>query len=411
MTEHAASEGQPFLQGVNYWPRTKAMSFWSDFDVEEVTREFDVIASLGLDLVRLFLLWDDWQPRPDMVSEACLTRMGAVCDAASATGLRLDVTFFTGHMSGPNWVPGWLLGGDIDARQVVSGGGIVTGGYRNMFTDPVALEAERLLLTSVVSEFRDHPAIWLWNLGNDPDLFAWPPTAAVGRAWVDEMTSLIRSLDDAHGVSCGLHAASLLEDNGLRVDDVFASADIGMMHAYPMYLSMARGPLDPELVPFTCALTRALSGKPVLMEEWGGCTAPPGEASQTWRWTSYGQPREQFMASEEALAEHVAAVLPSLVAVGALGSLVWCFADYAEALWNEPPLKESKHERSFGLVRPDGSLKPHAEVLKEFAASGPRVTATGYRTVDLDVSPDEYYQAPARHFQRLYGAYLERYGL
>ena len=401
---------QPFVQGVNYWPGGKAMTWWNDFDAEEVAADFEVIASLGMNVVRIFLLWDDWQPRPDEVSEPCLEHLMTVCDAAARCGLGLDVTFFVGHMSGPNWAPGWLLGGEVDAPQVVSGGRIVTGGYRNMFTDPTALAAERLLLTTVVSAFKDHPAIWLWNLGNEPDLFAWPPTAAAGRRWAQEMTTLITALDPRHGVTCGLHAASLLQDNGLRVDDVFSLADVGTMHAYPMYLPVAREPLDPELVPFTCALTRALSGRPVLMEEWGGCTAPPGERSQTWNWTSYGQPRSQFMASEDALARHIGQVLPRLVEVGATGSLLWCFSDYAPHLWQRPPLLESKHERFFGLRRPDGSLKPHAHVVREFAATQPRVRTTGYRTVDLDVSPEEYYRAPAQHFQRLYGQYLERHG-
>ena len=53
-------------------------------------------------------------------------------------------------------------------------------------------------------------------------------------------------------------------------------------------------------------LTAALCGKPVLAEEWGGCTAPPGEPSQTWRFPCCGEERVQFMASEEELAEHVA---------------------------------------------------------------------------------------------------------
>ena len=137
----------------------------------------------------------------------------------------------------------------------------------------------------MVETYRDHDAIWMWNLGNEPDLFAWPPSARAGRAWVAEMTALIHDLDDQHPVTCGLHLPSLLEDNGLRVHEVFAETDVAVMHAYPMYTPWARGPLDPELVPFSCALTSALCGKPTLMEEWGGPTLPPGEASRviTWR--------------------------------------------------------------------------------------------------------------------------------
>ena len=57
--------------------------------------------------------------------------------------------------------------------------------------------------------------------------------------------------------------------------------------------------------------------------------------------------------------------------VGATGALLWCFADYAEQLWDRPPLDPGGaiHERHFGLVRPDGTLKPHAEVVRRFAAT------------------------------------------
>ncbi len=48
-----------FTLGVNYWPRRKAMYWWSDFDEGEVREEFSVIRELGMKVVRLFLLWDD----------------------------------------------------------------------------------------------------------------------------------------------------------------------------------------------------------------------------------------------------------------------------------------------------------------------------------------------------------------
>jgi endo-1,4-beta-mannosidase len=397
----------PFILGVNYWPRRKAMYWWKDFDAGEVREEFALIAHLGLSVVRMFLLWEDFQPTPDAVGAQRVRDLVAVADIAGEHGLKLDVTFFTGHMSGPNWSPGWLLHGAPlpKARQLVSGNRVVNSGYHNPYVNEVALAAEALQLRTVVGALRDHPGVGTWNLGNEPDLFAWPPTAEAGRAWVRRMVSVIRAAGDAHPITCGLHTDSLFRDNGLRINDVFAEADFAVMHAYPMYSSLARGPLDPDYVPFTCALTTALCGKPTLMQEFGGCTVSPGEASQVWEWTAYGQPRKQFMASEEDLAAYFAAVLPKLVEVGATGAVAWCFADYVEALWDKPPCDEARHERFFGLVRPNGTLKPHAEVFRRFAATKPTVKAAT-RTVTLDVTPEEFYRAPAEHTARLYHKYL-----
>jgi endo-1,4-beta-mannosidase len=396
---------EPFVLGVNYWPRCKAMDWWAEFDPGEAQDEFAQIASLGLSLVRIFLRWEDFQPAPDTVSPQALTDLVTVANLAADQGLRLDVTFFTGHMSGPNWSPGWLLSGPPlpNARQLISGGRVVNSGIRNPYSDPVALEAERLLLRAVVGALRDHPGLGVWNLGNEPDLFAWPPSAAAGRAWVREMVGLIRSIDPRHPVTCGLHMDSLVRDNGLRVPDVFAETDFAVMHAYPMYVPWARDPLDPDFVPFTCALTAALSGKPVLMEEFGGCTAAPGQPSHVMHWTTPDGPRTQFMASEEALAEYLAAVLPRLVDVGATGALLWCYADYATEIWDRPPCRDVHHERFFGLVRPDGSLKPHAQVLRDFAATQPVVRPDP--PVRL-TAPADYYADPGRHAQAAYAQYL-----
>ncbi|MGH8913051.1 MAG: glycoside hydrolase 5 family protein [Acidimicrobiia bacterium] len=407
-----SSVGDPFPLGVNYWPRRKAMYWWSDFDRGEVAEEFDIISSLGMSVVRVFLLWDDWQPSPDHVPANRLHDLGTVLDLASERGLGLDVTFFTGHMSGPNWSPGWLLDPNAaghpspHVRQVVNRGKVVDSAYRNMFHDRVALDAERLLLETVVGEYRDHPAVWMWNLGNEPDLFAQPDSAKAGREWVRRMTSLIKGHDPTHPVTTGLHTASLFADNGLRVDEVFAESDVAVMHGYPMYVDWARGPLDPDFVPYLCALVTALSGKPCLAEEWGGCTSPNGGKSVVWEWIGYGRPRAQFMAGEEAFAAYVAEVLPRLVDIGSTGAFLWCFADYAPELWDRPPCDEggAKHERHFGLVRPDGTLKPHADAIRSFADTSPMIQGPA-KTVALDLTPDEYYLDPSAHSRRLYQAW------
>lgn len=190
--------GQPFPVGVNYWPRRKAMYWWKDFDRDEVAAEFDVIAGLGMTLVRIFLLWEDFAPTPTAVSSRALAELEIVADVAAERGLGLDVTFFTGHMSGPNWAPAWLLGGVEpvpEGRQVISGGNLDAGPYRNPWVDPMALDAAEMLLREVVSRLRDHVAVWAWNLGNEPDNFALPPDAVAGPAWAHRMFGAIRDLD------------------------------------------------------------------------------------------------------------------------------------------------------------------------------------------------------------------------
>ena len=370
--------GQPFPLGVNYWPRRKAMYWWRDFERDEVAAEFDVIASLGLSLVRIFLLWEDFQPTPDAVAAGALAHLETVADVAAERGLGLDVTFFTGHMSGPNWAPPWLLGGSQpvpEGRQVVSAANLDAGSYRDPYADPMALDAAELLLREVVGRLRDHAGVWAWNLGNEPDNFAVPLDDEAGPAWARRMFGVIRELDPGRHRTVGLHSPSLMSSaNRMRVDRMFEQADFAVMHTYPIYVDFGGGALDPDAVPFATALTAALSGKPTMMEEFGACTAPPGADTTTWEWQSRGQSSRQVMLSEQALAEHLEAVLPRLVEVGSLGAMVWCYADYHPELWDRPPCDSKLHERHFGLLRPDGSLKPHAEVIREFMATRPLIS-------------------------------------
>lgn len=409
-----------FNLGVNYWPRRKAMYWWPNFDAAEVDDDFALIHDLGLNVVRIFPLWDDFQPDPGSVDETALANLVKVADLAEKHKLGLDVTFFTGHMSGPNWAPRWLVGEREGfsspyfgfMRQVLTQGKIVpNGNYRNMFTDPLALDAERILLKTVVGALKGHPGLWLWNLGNEPDLFAWPADAAQGRAWVREMTALVKEIDSQTPVTVGLHGGDIEEDTGLRIHDIFAETDVAVMHAYPMYTEWVRGPLDPDHVPFMTALTAHFAGKPALMEEFGGCTNLPGKASETWEWQAYGLDRTQFMASEEDLADYIRQVLPNLQDSGATGAMLWCFADYAEELWNLPPCGESRHERHFGLIRPDGSLKPHAEVIRQFAATRPTVKPIPEYAKFPGLDGDAFYENKMYDdLGRLYREYLMRKG-
>jgi endo-1,4-beta-mannosidase len=142
------------------------------------------------------------------------------------------------------------------------------------------------------------------------------------------------------------------------------------------------------------------------MEEFGGCTALPGEATYTMKWTeTNGRQREQFMASEEDFAEFLRLTLPKLHDSGATGAMLWCFADYVPELWDLPPCQNARHERFFGLVRPDGSLKPHARVIQQFAQTKLQVKPIP-EYARLSVDPDAFYKEPLGHLVDLYEKYV-----
>ena len=111
-------------------------------------------------------------------------------------------------------------------------------------------------------------------------------------------------------------------------------------------------------------------------------------------------------ASEADAAAYIAAVLPGLVRVGSLGAFLWCFADYHPSLWGRPPCDLQPHERFFGLVRPDGSLKPSASVVRDFAKTRP-VVQPPEQVVDLQVSAAEYYRDPGAFLPGLFARFCQ----
>jgi hypothetical protein len=230
--------------------------------------------------------------------------------------------------------------------------------------------------------------------------------------WIAAIAAAIRQAAPNAAVRIGAHLPSLTTENHMRIDDLASTLDEDVMHAYPLYSQYARSFLDPELVPFSCALTAGLSGRgrPTLMQEFGLCTAPQGSDGVTITDDFLGQPRTQYLASEEEGAVYYEAVVNRLVQTGAAGAYAWCYADYDVRLFSRPPLDRAIRERTFGLVRADGSEKPAAQVFRALRTR--RNTGgldRGAVPNVLDVSADEYYRDPAAHFERLYGAWIAKH--
>ena len=381
-----------FELGINYWPRRRAMDMWRELDLGEVRDEFAHVADLGFDVVRLFALARDFIPAPLTVDAAMVARLVAVVGAARDAGLRVVPTLVVLNMSGRIWWPAWLL--DAAGRPACC-----------LYTNPTVLRTQALLAEAVARSLAGDRAVRAIDLTNEIDDAQRPPSRDAGWLWAALLAGVVRRWAPGVPVQIGAHLPSIAASNNMRVDDLAAVADEDAMHAYPLYSDAARSFLDPELVPFSCALTAGLaaSGRRPLMQEFGLCTAGPGRPGTTITDDFLGAPRAQYLASEDEAAAYYAAVLARLVDTGAAGAYAWCYADYDARLFDRPPLDLAVRERTFGLARADGSEKPACGVFRALRrrrdAGG---LAAGPVPRVLDVTADEYYAAPAAHFARLY---------
>jgi endo-1,4-beta-mannosidase len=384
-----------FELGLNYWPRRRAMYLWRELDLGEVREEMAQIADIGFDVVRVFALTEDFLPDANTVDGRMIDRLVDVVGAASDAGLRVIPTLIVLNMSGRIWWPRWML----DAR----------GAPVDLYFDPTVLRSQALLVRTCAEALRDAGrAIRAFDLTNEIDDAQRPRSRDAGWLWCSLLANTIRRAAPGIPIQIGAHLPSLTTDNNMGVDDLAEVADEDVMHAYPLYCDVARSFLDPELVPFSCALTAGLAGtgRRPLMQEFGLCTAPRGRAGVTITDDFLGQARDQYLASEDEAAGYYEAVLERLVHTGAAGAYAWCYADYDARLFDRPPFATAVRERTFGLVRADGTEKPAVGVFRAFRARRDAGSVVqGSVPNVLDVSADEYYGDPATHFARLYSTW------
>ena len=383
-----------FSLGINYWPRRSAMHMWQRFDPGEIADDFARIADLGLDSVRFFLRWADFQPEPRRIDRTMLARLERVMELVAGNGLRAMPTLFCGHMSGVNWLPTWALDtrtASTRFRTIVETGEVSPFGCGDLYGGRL-FEAQRLQCREVGAVLRGHPAVVAWDLGNEFSNVREPASAEDAREWSKRLTDELERAS-GHRVTGGLHGEDLTFDRGIRPSSICEPWAFATMHGYSVYSDFARDRCDAAVVPFLAQLTASLARKPVLFSEFGNPTCPAGR-------TTY--PACACL-DEKEMAVYAAAVLEQLHADGRLGAYWWCWADYVENLRSTPPFDQAEHELSFGIVRADGTAKPIAAALAAFAREGREVVETR----DPAMFEPAYYADLPRSTQDAYARFLE----
>jgi hypothetical protein len=393
-----------FIVGINYWPRRSAMSMWQHFDPTTIREDMATIADLGCSCLRIFLLWEDFQPHPRRCSVPVLTHLVKLMEIAGDRGLKVMPTLFTGYAVGLIWLPSWmLLASDAEAaREVFSLGKVRSLKPKNPYGEPEVIEAQLYFLRELLNALSGHPALFAWDLGNEHSRWADPPDETAVSIWFQAVTETLRERTDSVPIILGLGARDLEAKPQLSLLLPCRYLDYVSLHAYPFRLPWAEGPTDPRPLPFLGSIARWLAKKPVLLQEFGVPTAPAVRQEKL----TEELPRHPSLVDEEEAARFAERSLNLLRRFRLMGCFWGSYADYHSTLWTRPPLDRNLPERSAGLFRHDGSPKAAATVFK--SPTAPAESGDSDISADwLDITEEEYLADPESNLRRLYLRFRE----
>lgn len=348
-----------FMLGVNYWPRKTGVQMWRKFDAAEIDAEFAQIREMGMDTVRVFPLWDDFQPiyelpscgnvprsigmrhdwnispevNPSMIDPAMFEKFDKVVELAGKHQLKLIVALLTAWMSGTLFNPSWKNG-------------------RNLFSHPFMLKYQMLYCRAFAARYANRPEILAWEYGNEQncaDSCASPETAWV---WLHALAAEMRLGDPATSIGSGMHGLRSIptEAHPWCIADNADAVDFLTTHPYPLFTpgcfkeSPTSLRANLHATAESCYM-RDLGKRPVLCEETG----------------SLGK----TILSEPLCAGYLRTRLYSLFANNISGCLWWCYSDFL--CGGEYPYRMVQMENNgLGLTRTDGTVKPAGEEMTRF---------------------------------------------
>lgn len=348
--------GSRFFVGCNYWSSHAGTNMWRDWRPEEVEADFKALSENGVQVLRVFPRWDDFQPLvmhrgggsayrelrmgedplPDTyfgkagVDEEMISRLRTLVDLAHKYNLQLIVCMITG------WMSGRMLSPTAFDRF-------------NLLTDPFVLRWQVRLTHILVREFKDAPAIVAWDLGNECNCLGSRQGPSQMWAWSNAIAGAIRLEDPTRPVVSGMHGLTVDPESSASIIDQGETTDVLCTHPYPVFTPHSKvDRVNTIRNAFHAAcetqLYSDIGNAPAFVEEAG--SLGPGASS------------------EQVAANYLHNMLWNSYAHGCLGLLWWCGHD--QTLLNQTPYDWCGMERHLGLLRPDRTPKATMNVLGKF---------------------------------------------
>ncbi|MGO8786676.1 MAG: glycoside hydrolase 5 family protein [Terriglobia bacterium] len=365
-------DGRRFIPvGANWVPAKAAMEWPYDWDPKAIEADFARMHELGINTIRLDLVWAWFEPRPDDYNPEAFKGLDFLISMAHRYQIYLHPMLLIGGEVGEAF---W----DVPYRQ-----------GRDPQSDPYMLRLETDFAAELARRYAKETAILAWDLTDEPPFWIVADTTTDSMAinWTRLVTGAIRRYDTLHPLVVG----TSMEDVGrgpFRPDNLRSEVDFFSVHPYSIYApKLFPDPMLSARATYGAAFETALSGgagRPVMVQEIGASSA-------------------QY--EPEQIAKYLGANLYSALGAGANGFLLWCYTDAAPDQFHRVPYLRSPHETQFGLTTWEGKERPAGRMLKEFEEIVARLDLSG-----IEPAPAEAGIIVPNEWSKPYGDF-SRFGL
>lgn len=305
---------------------------WLDWPEREIKRDLDLMRKLGLNCVRFFLRWQDFEPRAGRYTAKSFRRFAQFLAWCEERDLLVQPSLMVGWMSGGIFWPDWK-------------------GERNLFSDALMRRHAMAFATKAARICARFPRIVLAiDQGNEicclPDCMEAPPAAV--ESWCRDFNRAIRRGFPSVPIISGNEQNQIVSDTGWRFD-AQPGCDLYSMHAYPnsawhsLTFDGMTDPLGQSLLPFYVKCARAFGA--VMAQEFG-----------------------TIFTIGKCCDDYLRAILPACWEAGANGFLWWSLRDFAA---DGHPYNKNAFEGPLGLVGDDDRVKPVLRSFEAFARTLP----------------------------------------
>lgn len=370
--------------GVTYLPAAVGPYMWHEFHADAVRRDLAAIASQRIPTVRLPLSWDAFMPADRAPNPRRMRDLESVLSAARELELRVVPVLFAQSIGDCVMLPAYAVDRRAPRRGVrcVSEGRVVDGGPRDMYKDPLMLEAQVRWIDGVLAGFAGHPAVAAWDLGHDPASTIRPIRIADMAAWVELLAERVHAQDERCRLTLGQD--DVVHGRGVRLARMAEHLDELGMAVRPQMLPLPGEPLDPGRVVFTVEIAQALAGELVaLIVELGIASGDVAAAVPD------AAVVDTVTAPDELARQRCDEMLQRLVGSGASGIHSAAWTDWGERLLEAPPADRRPWLARLGMLDAHGVSKPVAQAWESVVTRERMVATRSVYPASLDV--ESYY--------------------